>query len=409
MYRSKETHLQKWYSKNRRKPLIIRGARQVGKSTLVRNFAKSQAIDLFEINLERHKNLEFIFKESNTKEVLKELSFAIGKGSIKTENSLLFLDEIQATPSAIPLLRYLYEDYPNLAILCAGSLLEFTLADHSYSMPVGRVEYMYLQPMSFSEFLLAHNISDLYELITNLTTYSIPLSAHKRLLECFRDYLLIGGMPEAVLASSEGEDSESIFDIQASIIETYIDDFAKYGKGNQLNRLQYLFKYIPANLGQKVKYSHIDPHSQARDIKPIIDLLDKAGIISKAYHCNSNGLPLRSEINTKVQKLYFLDVGLVNKICGIQHISLEDLKSIDFINKGQLAEQFIAQQFLATEKAKQTPELNYWIREGKANNAEIDFIKVINGDIYPVEVKAGKSGTMKSLHLFMYEKNHLQR
>jgi predicted AAA+ superfamily ATPase len=211
-------------------------------------------------------------------------------------------------------------------------------------------------------------------------------------------------MPEAVLASTENESHQSMIDSQASIVETYTDDFGKYGRGSQLARLQTVFRYVPANIGQKLKYSQIDPQCQSRDLKPIIELLSKAGIITSAFHCDANGLPLRAEMNTKVQKLYFLDVGLVNAICGVHHISMEELSSVSFINKGALAEQFVAQHLLWSGAKNRTPELNYWIREGKANNAEIDFIQSYNGQIYPIEVKAGQAGSMKSLHRFMHEK-----
>ncbi|NQZ58677.1 MAG: ATP-binding protein [Lentisphaeraceae bacterium] len=404
MYRFAEQDLMRWFTKSRRKPLIIRGARQVGKSTIVRNFALINKITIHEVNLERHPRLDKLFKTSSTDNILQELSFIAGKGSIKSGKSLLFLDELQATPAAIPFLRYLYEEHSELDVVCAGSLLEFTLSDHSYSMPVGRVEYLFLGPMSFSECLIAHDDNDLHELIANYSDGYFPLAAHERLLYRFRDYLITGGMPEAVLASSEGEDYQNILDVQTSIIETYTDDFGKYGRGPQLSRLQTVFRHVPANLGKKVKYSQIDAESQARDLKPVIELLTKAGVLTSAFHCDANGLPLRAEIKAKVQKLYFLDVGLVNNLCGVHHIAMEELSSTSFINKGALAEQFVAQQLLCSGPNNRTPELNYWIREGKANNAEIDFIQAHNGVIYPIEVKAGQAGTMKSLHRFMYEK-----
>ena len=404
MYRLAQKDLKKWFTKTRRKPLIIRGARQVGKSTLVRQFADANKLTLHEINLERHQQLNDLFKNSTVANILKELSFAIGKGAIKSTKSILFLDEVQATPAVIPLLRYFYEEYPELAIICAGSLLEFTLADHNFSMPVGRVEYLFLGPMTYSEFLLAHNENDLYELIYDYKQGNFPNAAHERLLYRFRDYLVVGGMPEAVLVSSEKEDFESISDVHSSILETYIDDFGKYGRGSQLTRLQTVFQYIPAHIGEKVKYSKIDSQSQARDLKPVISLLSKAGIINSAYHCAANGIPLRSEINEKVHKLYFLDVGLVNSMCGLQHISMEDLVNTSFIKNGAITEQFAAQHLLYRGKNNKTPELNYWIKEGKANNAEVDFILSHNSNIYPIEVKAGQAGSMKSLHRFMFEK-----
>jgi uncharacterized protein len=405
MRRYAENDMARWFQKPRRKPLVIRGARQVGKSTLVRNFAIQKGLTLHEVNLERHRKLNNVFAEGDTSEVIRELAYACNSGPITGEQSLLFLDEIQATPNAIAFLRYLYEDIPELAVVAAGSLLEFSLEKHDYSMPVGRIEYLFLGPMTFSEFLLARGEEDLEALLSTFVGANLPATAHERLLRHFRDYLFIGGMPEAVLADCQGEDSSDVTDVHNSIIETYIDDFGKYARDSQLARLQTVFTYVPRGAGQKVVYSRIDPHSQARDMKPIVDLLLKARIILAAHHCDANGAPLRAEVDWRIRKLYFLDVGLLNSMCGAQHISIELLRAGTFINEGVLAEQFTAQHLLFASKRNVTPELNYWLREGKSNNAEIDFLLVTGRTVVPVEVKAGKAGSLKSLHRFMHDKH----
>ncbi len=406
MKRDAEQYLMHWISKSGRKPLVIRGARQVGKSTLVRNFAKRQNFDLVEINLERHKNLNKLFGTNNVHEICRELEYITDKNLSNSQGKLLFLDEIQAVPEALPFLRYLYEDLPDLAVISAGSLLEFVLSTHNFSMPVGRIEYLFLGPMNFMEFLEAHKQQKLIDLITNFSwNEPFPLSAHERLLALLRDFLIVGGMPEAVSAFCDRKNLDDVIDIHLAIIETYQDDFAKYARYSQLSKIQNVFQYVPQSIGNKVKYSTIDPHSQAREIKAAIDLLVKAGVIIKVNHSNASGLPLGAGINSKIYKLYFLDIGLVNTMCGTKHLNLEMLHDIRFINNGNIAEQFIAQHLLYTGRPNSTPELFYWLREEKSRNAEVDFITIVDGEITPIEVKAGKSGTLKSLHQFINSKN----
>jgi len=404
MKRYAEDDMARWFRKPRRKPLVIRGARQVGKSTLVRNFAAQKGLTLHEINLERYRGLDALFRDGSTAEVIRELAYACGSTAIGSKKSLLFLDEIQATPNAIPFLRYLYEDLPELAVVAAGSLLEFTLGKHDYSMPVGRIEYLFLGPMTFSEFLLARGEEDLSTLLSEFMGSNLPSTAHERLLLHFRDYLLIGGMPEAILGDCEGDGFADVADVHNSIIETYIDDFGKYARDSQLARLQTVFRYVPRHAGKKVIYAGIDPHCQARDLKPVIDLLLKANVILAAQHCDANGVPLRAEVDWRVRKLYFLDVGLLNSMGGRSHISIEQLRAGRFVNEGVLAEQFVAQHLRLASSRNRTPELNYWLREGRSNNAEIDFLIDHEGRVVPVEVKAGKAGSLKSLHRFMHDK-----
>lgn len=407
MKRREEKYLSEWYKRPRRKPLIIRGARQVGKSTLVRNFALSHKLKLFEINLERHTELEEKFAALNIKEIIRELEYICGNESLKSDNSLLFLDEIQAVPSAIQALRYFYEDMPELPVVSAGSLMEFTLAEHSFSMPVGRIEYLFMGPVTFEEFLEARQESKLLELIENYNIHEMfPESAHNRLLQNLRDYLIIGGMPEAIKEFFENNDNPALaFKVHASIIETYYDDFAKYARDKDLLRLRKIFNYVPTAVGEKVKYSRIDSDDRSRDLKCAVELLIKAGIIFPVYHTKTPHVPLGAGKTEQVYKLYFLDVGLMNHICGIDNISQETMKEKQFINEGKMAEQFIAQHLLYLDAQNKTPFLYYWLREKRKGNAEVDFLIQHNNIIVPAETKAGKSGSLKSLHRYVYEKN----
>lgn len=406
MKRKVEKDLEKWVARKNRKPLIIRGARQVGKSTLVRKFSILKNYNLFEVNLERNVNLKLLFKNFNLKELINEIEIICEKrGLLKEEKSILFLDEIQAIPEAIPALRYFYEEYPNLKVIAAGSLFEFVLSKHSFSMPVGRVEYLFMYPMTFEELLEAKNETFLLNYIKEYD-FVTPFSktAHEKLLSIQRDFFIVGGMPEAVQLYINNENYEEISAVHSSILETYIDDFAKYAKGETLQILQKVFNFVGSTPSQKIKYANIDSNLQARELKKSIQLLEKAKVIFPVYHSSGSGIPLSVTKNNKIYKLFFLDIGLMNKISKIKHISLEDIKEDNFINKGVISEQYIAQELLNLEPKNETPELYYWLREGKSNNAEIDFITQVKNEIIPIEVKAGKTGTLKSLHRFIYEK-----
>ena len=407
MKRFAEAKLIRWLKTSHRKPLVIRGARQVGKSTLVRQFAQNNELHLFEVNLERHPSLLPVFKTNDPGRIMKELEYLCGKGSIRTGKDLIFLDEIQAIPEAIQSLRYFFEEYPHIPLIAAGSLLEFTLAKHSFSMPVGRIQYLFLYPMSFEEVLEAMSQDDLLAL---LRTYQIgdifPDAAHTRLLDLQRKYFLTGGMPEAVHRYIESyEDFSHVTDVHSSITETYKDDFAKYSSRSSLQMIHRVFEYVPRGIGAKLKYFQVSPDSPARNVRTALELLVKAQLIVKAYHTDGAGLPLGATINERVFKPYFLDCGLVNYMCGVTRISLEELQTVSFVNKGKIAEQFIAQHLCSMGRTSGFKSLTYWLREGRTGNAEVDFLIQLDQSIVPVEVKSGKSGSLKSLLQFVSQKS----
>ncbi len=397
-------YLDHWLAKKRRKPLILRGARQVGKSTLVRLFAQSANLHLCEINLEKHLFLDDIFKTLDMEIILRELEAVIG-APINTPDSLLFLDEIQATPHALQALRYFYEEYPLIPVIAAGSLLEFTLADHSFSMPVGRVEYYHLYPLSLREFLTVLEPT-LLPYLGRLTTEpeTLPQAAHQRLLKRLRDYFFIGGLPEAVLAFYEEQSLLEVSAVHRSIVSTYLDDFSKYAKQKDLMLLQRIFAYIPKALGRKIKYSHISRDSRSALVKQGVSLLTKARICHQVKRSHCTGIPLAAESSDTVYKLLFMDIGLANHVCGCDWRTMAAFDESQLVNEGGIAEQFIGQHLIDMSGGLNPPSLHYWLREKKTGNAEIDYVITIGSRVLPVEVKAGTSGSLKSLQQFVFRR-----
>lgn len=400
MERLAESQLDQWYSSRRRKPLILRGARQVGKSTLVRQFADRHGLVLNEINLERHLGLDRVFKTLDTAVIRDELEALLGR-SITKPGSVLFLDEIQATPTAIQMLRYFYEDLPDLPVVAAGSLLEFVLSDHNFSMPVGRVEYYHLGPMTFREFLLAIE-PNLCAYLDDLTFNSpLPEMAHRKLLKRQRQYLFTGGMPEAVLTFQESDSLQEVTSVHRRIVSTYEDDFGKYARLNKLALLQRTFRMLPRQVGQKVKYVHYSRENRSREVKAIVDLLAKARVCYPVFASHCSGVPLHADINEFVYKLLFLDVGLMNHVCGVNWTTLSSKNDAQLINEGTVAEQYIGQHLAYLSQGVEPPGLVYWLREGRKINAEVDYVISSGTSIFPVEIKAGQSGTLRSLHQFI--------
>ena len=404
MQRSMENQLAHWFKKSRRKPLIIRGARQVGKSTLVQNFARMQGLRLVEINLEKHPNLNNIFRSKDLDIILPELELLTGKG-LRRENTLLFLDEIQSAPEAIAALRYFYEEMPQLPVVAAGSLLEFVLLKHDFSMPVGRVEYLHLGPLTFKEFLLAMEEDMLLSYMEDFRlSQPLPQTAHLKLLQRQRQYLYIGGMPESILVFKESKSLLDTRDIHRSIIQTYQDDFTKYSQGPTLGHVHTVFNAISRVAGDKVKYAKIAREGKAKNIRHAIELLTMARLFLPAFHSNSSGIPIKAGINRKIYKLYFLDIALLNYLNGLEWVHIAALDERSLLNEGVIAEQFIAQHLAYRLEGLEPPDLFYWLREGKTGNAEVDFVTSIGQTIIPIEVKAGKSGSIKSLQQFAIDK-----
>lgn len=402
MIRHELEFLNDWYSKSNRKPLMIRGARQVGKSTLVRLFAENKNLELLELNLEilKLKSLKVLSEkpiESLTQEIESRLNKKIHK------NSLIFFDEIQQSPELIPLLRYFYELQPQLAVICAGSLLEFILEDHNFSMPVGRIEFMHLGPMKFSEFLLNGEKKELLnqtlEIYPNLKSFH-----YDQLTEQLKKYFFTGGMPEAIQTYYNTHSPKSVRDVHHSIINTYKNDFSKYSNKKELPRIEEIFEALPLNLGRKVKYTQFSSHLDARKIKKALHLLGLAKLIHFCFHTNASGIPLNSQKDANVFKLYFLDIGLMHYLMGLNWTDLNSFNDKSLLTQGLSAEQFIAQHLAYRRGPQEEPDLYYWLRDKNSANAEVDFLITEGHKVIPVEVKSGSSGGIKSLIQFMIDK-----
>ncbi len=321
---------------------------------------------------------------------------------------MLFLDEIQAAPEALAALRYLYEEVPDLHVLAAGSLLEFALEDAQFSMPVGRVEYMHLGPMQFENFVGAMGHQDLVQYLQQLSLDDIraqhlPEPVHERLLSFLKQYWIVGGLPEAVAVYTQSGDFTDVSRVQHSIVATYRDDFNKYSRGNLKHRIQLVFDRLPMMVGRKFKYAHISREHRAAELEAALQQLCMARVATRIVHSSANGVPLGAEVNPSVFKTLYMDIGLM---CAALNLNLLDLgkEDMSLVNNGALAEQFIGQQLLYGGLYYETPALYYWAREAKSAAAEIDYLLTCGKHVVPVEIKAGTTGTLKSLHQFLKEK-----
>ncbi len=397
MQRKSLSYLNQWNNQKKRKPLIIRGARQVGKSTLVRQFAKQAKLKLIEINFEKLRQFNDVFTTLDAAKIIATIE-SDRKEKINPNNSLLFFDEIQTCPQAIVSLRYFYEDLPQYKVIAAGSLLEFALSEDKLSIPVGRITYHYLSPLTFDEFLIATNETFLVDHLINFNfEMEWPETLHKHFLESLRKYLVIGGMPEAVQAYIDGESTKHIRSIQQNLIALYADDFSKYATKTELAKLQIIYQRLPQFIGKKIKYSELIPGERSNTISILLHLLEKAGIIHLVQHADCNGIPVDAHADPRIIKAYWLDCGLLNQMHGLSWDEISMSNDDQLVTDGIVAEQFVAQELLAHFDSPIKPKLHYWLREGKKGNAEVDFVIQKLSKIIPIEVKSGKIGKMKSL------------
>jgi predicted AAA+ superfamily ATPase len=389
-----------WKSSPSRMPLLVRGARQTGKSYVISEFGNQYFDNMTVINFEAEPRYKTCFTTLDVKQITQEIELLSNQRLIPG-HSLLFLDEIQECPSAIQSLRYFHENYPNLHVIGAGSLLEFSLQSDDFRMPVGRVEFQYLYPMTFTEMLMSLGQSLLVEFMQNLSTKdTIPVAVHQKLLEFLRIYFVTGGMPQAMAFYTEQDDLLGCRKIQTALLNTYRSDFGKYTTRLQQNYCERVFEKAPGLVCQHFKYTDIDPDLDGRSIKTAIQLLIKANVLTPVYYTSATGFPLSATQIEKRYKLLFLDVGLVQ---AAQQVSPSLLLKEDLlqINRGALTEQFIGQHLLAMHPSDDRAQLFYWQRDARGSQAEIDYVIAVDEKIIPLEIKSGKLGRLKSLHSFM--------
>lgn len=403
MKRLIDKHLLNWKSSKSRKPLVLRGARQVGKTFACRKFGETFD-NMVEINFEKLKDAGKIFSgnlDINT--ILRDLNLYT-REKIIPGKTLLFLDEIQVEPRVVTALRYFYEECPQLHVIAAGSLIDFCL--EGVGMPVGRVEFAYLYPLSFYEFLLATGNNLLIEHIKEHDS-SAPISnvAHDKAMTKLIEYFAVGGMPEVVANWLEFQDIELVTNTQNNIINSYKLDFPKYAKSHQLKYVTALFEQTPKSMCKKFKYSNINGEYRARDLAPCLDLLATAKVINKVRHTSANGVPLGAEAHHKIFKVIMLDIALAQSLMGQEFSSWFLNPEETLVNRGEIAEAFVGQELLAYANPRHSQELYYWQREVKSSQAEIDYVINDNSSVVPIEVKSGKSKKMKSMEVFMQEKS----
>ncbi|MGI6393515.1 MAG: ATP-binding protein [bacterium] len=392
MKRNIENKLMEWKNSSRRKPLIIRGARQVGKTWSVKKFGNENFDEMVVLDFEKNRRLHSFFESDlDPKRILQDIELVM-KIKITPGKTLLFLDEIQSCPDAIMSLRYFYEEMPELHVIAAGSLLEFALS--LISFPVGRVQYLNMFPMTFSEFLNACGNSRAFEIV-NSKPEKLPETTHNSLLSELRKYFFVGGMPESVKSFVETDQILESYKVHEELIISFKNDFSKYGVHTNPQCLEEVFVNTSKNIGAQTSYSRLSNSFSHPTIKRAFDLLLKAEVMRKVSSVGLLELPLNIQSSTRKFKTIMLDIGLWQKLSGVS-IDHELLNS-DLMNiyRGALAEQFIGMELAAATG----DELLYWARESKSSNAEVDYVVTVNGKIFPIEVKSGSSGSLKSLHL----------
>ncbi|MHC5138006.1 MAG: ATP-binding protein, partial [Planctomycetota bacterium] len=392
MKRIAEDKILSWSKSPRRKPLIIRGARQVGKTWLVENCLAKQFDNVVKINLESQPHFHEAFSGELTPETMLN-AIEARTHRIIPGKTLLFIDEIQGCPRAITALRYFYEQLPELHVVAAGSMLEFAFGQ--ISVPVGRIQYLHLQPMTFYEFLLAMGKEILAEKLLEHPekhTDAVVSAIHEQL----KNYFFIGGMPEAVAAYRDTHSMLESYEVHSEIVTSYREDFTKYRPAVDYTCLDTIFQTISQSVGQQIVYTHLYEHATGKTNHKAFDLLCKAKLVNRISSTDPSGLPLGAG-GAKRFKASLLDIGLMQHLCGIDPSLAVGKENLLSIYNGRLAEQFVAQEFLAWHGER----LYYWSRAARSANAEVDFLAVRDNKIYPVEVKSGPAGRLKSLHLYL--------
>jgi len=405
MKRRQLNYIKEWVNRSTRKPLIIRGARQVGKTTLVRLACKEMGLELVELNMEDPQEFPPLLPQNDPQKVFQAIALSRQLHDIDPDKQLFFFDEAQACPALIPFLRYCFERAPEYRVILTGSLLEFVLAADNYSFPVGRVEFLYLGPMTFEEYLSGTNNESAVEQLQQVSVAKpFNEAVHNIFLKQLRDYLIIGGMPEAINAYRETRSYVEVERAKQSIITTYQADFHKYGRKADIDLLNRVIAVIPSQLGQKVVYTRLSEGTRSTEVKRVLELLELAKVIQRCFHSHGDGLPLAAQQKPNHFKLLFLDVGLIQSMLGISLAVVETTQEINEIAKGALAEQFVGQHLMYDRPMFEAPSIHYWERQAKHSTAEVDYLVPWDQRVLPVEVKSGHKGHMKSLQRFLLEK-----
>ncbi|HBC79921.1 MAG TPA: AAA family ATPase [Bacteroidales bacterium] len=397
-YRKLYRQLLDWKNSSNHKPLIIRGARQVGKSTLIKEFGKEFKY-FINLNLEKQKDKNIFDKLDSASDIINALF--IGKGVPYSDApTLVFFDEIQESPRAIKMLRYFYEEYPDLYFIAAGSLLEFALKKVP-SFPVGRVKQLVLYPFDFEEFLLALNRKDL---IGELEKIPVAKYAHDPILDLFHDYAIIGGMPEVISRYAEEKNMMNLGEIYENLWQSYRDDVEKYASNSTERKIiRHIIATAPFEKDRITQTGFGNSNYRSREVGEALRSLDMARIIQLIYPATSTEPPAIPNLRRK-PRLQFIDTGLLNYSLGNQAemIGLNDLNGY---HRGRIIQHLAAQQLLAQNSSPLYKSL-FWVREKVNSNAEVGLLHQYKKYLIPIEIKSGGHGTIRSLHQFLEEANH---
>jgi len=398
-----DSELLNWSRDTSRKPLLLRGARQVGKSSSVRELSKNFEFFL-EVNFEEHRKVHSLFEGDLSPQALCDNLSIMYNIPVKAGRTLLFFDEIQACVAAISSLRFFYEKLPGLHLIAAGSLLEFVFEELP-SFGVGRIRSVFVYPFSFDEFLSACAGN----LLLNAKKEASPESPlqeaiHLKMIEWLKKFLVLGGMPEVVSKYVQGYSLTECQQVLDDLIISLRSDFTKYRKRVPGLRLTEVFDSTVQQTGSKFKYSGVVSEANHKQIKEALDLLIMAGLVIPVTHTSANGIPLGAEADIKKRKMLIFDTGVFQRLSGLNIPEILFGESFDPVNKGSIAELFVGLEFLKASSCFNKMDLFYWHREALNSNAEVDYMIQKGRDIIPVEVKSGTKGSMQSLSLFLKEK-----
>ncbi|HEY6902447.1 MAG TPA: AAA family ATPase [Puia sp.] len=394
------TELKNWSSRDDRKPLVLRGARQVGKTTIVNTFAKDfqQYISL---NLENPEDKVILEDIKDIHALVQSIFISRSKDFTQRQNTLIFIDEIQDVPGAFNMLRYFYESYPEIKVIAAGSLLE-TIFRRGLSFPVGRVEFMVIRPVSFPEYLGAMGENLVLEQLEQVPVNDF---AHTRLMQLFHNYALIGGMPEIVARYAATKDLTALSRIYEQLITAYVDDVEKYGPTELLTQvIRHCIRASFREAGKRIKFERFAQSDyRSREVGEALRTLEKTFLLSLIYPSISAVLPITPD-HRKSPRLQVLDTGMMNYFLGVQ-VEVLGTKDLNSVHQGTIIEHLVGQELLANQ-FNALSSLNFWVREKTTSAAEVDYIYPFEGQLIPIEVKSGKVGTLRSLHIFMDEVSH---
>jgi predicted AAA+ superfamily ATPase len=402
MFRDKMALLVAWKDAPQRMPLMIKGARQVGKTWLIRELGRSFD-DFVEVNFEKRPEAKELFaRDLRPERLVSELSAFAGQRLV-AGRTLLFLDEIQECPAALASLRYFHEELPELHVAAAGSLLNFVL--DKVATGVGRVSYLHVYPMTFGEFLVAAGEGILRErILAQSLSEPLPQTHHAHLLDLVRHYMLLGGMPAVLARYFHDRDIIACLALQNDLITSFLDDFHKYGSLAEIGWLSAVFRSVPVQLGRKFKFVSVDPGVKSVHLARALDLLEMAGVAHRVIHSSADGVPLAARLRSNRFKVVFFDTGLAQRLLNVDLAHWMTQVDIETVNGGALAEQFVGQELAALNDAGPLRPMTYWHREARGASAEVDYLVEKGSTVLPIEVKRGLQGGMKSMHLFLKEK-----